>query len=233
MPHRWIASESPAADGTALPQGPDGTRPVAAVSLHCSFDALPFDSQSLDLVVLPHTLELTNDPHLALREVERVLVPEGRAVIVGFNPASLWGLRKSLGGLRRRLLPRTAGELFMPNEGELFGYRRLRDWLRLLSFEVEAGRFGCYLPPMDSQEWLSRFAWMERVGERWWPVFGAVYCVVAVKRVRGMRLVGLARTSRRPAQTAPAVAVNQQGFEARTLSRQRTAPAQGGQPDSG
>lgn len=233
MPHRWIASESAATDGAAASQGPDGTRPFAAVSLRCSFDALPFDSQSLDLVVLPHTLEVTNDPHLALREVERVLVPEGRAVIVGFNPASLWGLRKHLGGLRRRLLPRTAGELFMPNEGEFFGYRRLRDWLRLLSFEVEAGRFGCYLPPLESQKWLSRFAWMERVGERWWPVFGAVYCVVAVKRVRGMRLVGLARTLRRPGQTAPAVAVNHQGFEAKTLTRQRTAPAQSGQPDSG
>ncbi|MFZ2649720.1 MAG: methyltransferase domain-containing protein [Burkholderiaceae bacterium] len=218
MPHRWIATESTGVN-------PDAARVLAAVSLHCSFDALPFDSQSLDLVVLPHTLEVTNDPHLALREVERVLVPEGRVVIVGFNPASLWGLRQRLGGLRRRLLPRTHGPLFMPSEGEFFGYRRLRDWLRLLSFEVEAGRFGCYLPPLVSQQWLSRFAWMERVGERWWPVFGAVYCVVAVKRVRGMRLVGLARTMRRMGQAAPAVAVNHRGFEAETLTRTGSYPA--------
>jgi SAM-dependent methyltransferase len=210
MPHRWIATES-ATSGQA--------RPLAAVSLHCSFDALPFDSQSLDLVVLPHSLEVTTDPHLALREVERVLVPEGRVVIVGFNPGSLWGLRQRLGGLRRRLLPRTARPLFMPSEGEFFSYRRLRDWLRLLSFEVEAGRFGCYLPPLVSQKWLSRFAWMERVGERWWPVFGAVYCVVAVKRIRGMRLVGLARTMRRLSQAPAAVAVNHQGFDAETVTR--------------
>ena len=210
MPHRWIATES-------LPNGDD--RPRAAATLHCSFDALPFDSQSLDLVVLPHTLEVTNDPHLALREVERVLVPEGRVVIVGFNPASLWGVRQRLGSMRRRLLPRTSGPPFMPSEGEFFGYRRLRDWLRLLSFEVEAGRFGCYLPPLVSQKWLSRFSWMERVGERWWPVFGAVYCVVAVKRVRGMRLVGLVRTMRRLGQTAPAMAVNHRGFEAETVKR--------------
>jgi SAM-dependent methyltransferase len=215
MPHRWIATES-------LTGGDN--RALATVSLHCSFDALPFDSQSLDLVVLPHGLEVTNDPHLALREVERVLVPEGRVVIVGFNPASLWGLRQRLGSLRRRVLPRTAGPLFMPTEGEFFGYRRLRDWLRLLSFEVEAGRFGCYLPPLVSQKWLSRFAWMERVGERWWPVFGAVYCVVAVKRVRGMRLVGLARTMRRLSQTPAAVAVNHQGFDTETVRRIHSQP---------
>ena len=80
-------------------------RPVVAPpSLRCHFDALPFDAASLDLVILPHALELARDPHLALREVERVLVPEGRVIIVGFNPASLWGTRQRLGRMRRRLV---------------------------------------------------------------------------------------------------------------------------------
>jgi SAM-dependent methyltransferase len=75
----------------------------AGNALHCDFDALPFPNQSLDLVLLPHTLELARDPHDTLREVERVLVPEGRVVIVGFNPASLWGLRQQRAHLDRRL----------------------------------------------------------------------------------------------------------------------------------
>ncbi len=171
---------------------------------------MPFDAASLDLVVLPHALELARDPHLALREVERVLVPEGRVIIVGFNPASLWGARQKLGRLRRQLMP-GGGELFLPHAGEFIGYRRLRDWLRLLSFEVEAGRFGCYIPPVTSARWVSRFAWMERAGDHWWPVFGALYYIVAVKRVRGMRLVGLIKKEARvKAVTAPApVAVTQ------------------------
>ena len=74
MPHRWLAS-----DQATLPR---------AVALHCDTDALPFPERSLDLVVLPHTLELARDPHLTLAEVERVLMPEGRVVILGFNPAS-------------------------------------------------------------------------------------------------------------------------------------------------
>ena len=53
-------------------------------------EALPFESQSVDLLVLPHAFECTAEPHNVLREVERVLVPEGRVVISGFNPWSMW-----------------------------------------------------------------------------------------------------------------------------------------------
>lgn len=201
MPHRWVASDAPAPPAPA--EGAEAEPARAAIALQAEFDALPFDSQSLDLVVLPHTLELAPDPHQTLREVERVLLPEGRVVIVGFNPASLWGLRQATGRMGRALGRRR--ELFLPNTGEFLGYRRLRDWLRLLSFEVEAGRFGCYRPPVSSDKWLARTEWMDHSGERWWPVFGAVYFVVAVKRVRGMRLVGLVRDQRKRAKAAPAV----------------------------
>jgi ribonuclease HI len=167
------------------------------VSLHCEFDALPFPDSSIDLVVLPHALELARDPHHTLREVERVLVPEGRVVISGFNPASLWGLRQSAGRVRRSMGFGRGQSLYLPRAGEFIGYWRLRDWLRLLGFEVEAGRFGCWRPPLASEQWLERFAWMESVGERWWPVLGSAYFLEAVKRVRGMRLIGLARQERR------------------------------------
>ena len=202
MPHRWIALD---AHG-ALPRG--AADPAAAVPLRCDFEALPIDSQSLDLIVMPHTLELARDAHLALREAERVLRPEGRLVILGFNPHSLWGLRQRLGHLRQRLTPGAARPLYLPSEGEFIAYRRLRDWLRLLSFEVEGGRFGCYRPPFTSEKGMTRFGWMERMGDRWWPVLGAVYFLVAVKRVRGMRLVGLVRTQRAATNAAPAVVAN-------------------------
>lgn len=214
MPHRWVGTEAVASAASSEARQDDAAVAApavrAAIALHCDFDALPFDANSLDLIVLPHALELARDPHLALREVERVLVPEGRVVIVGFNPSSLWGVRQAWGRLRRRLGWGSERELFLPSAGEFLGYRRLRDWLRLLGFEVEAGRFGCYRPPLESQRWLSRFEWADRVGERWWPVFGAVYFVVAVKRVRGMRLVGLARSARRVPHgaSAPAVVAN-------------------------
>jgi SAM-dependent methyltransferase len=218
MPHRWLAVDtlparaapSSAIAGDATPAPPlviDTTPgPLERVSLRCNVDALPFKTSSLDLVVLPHTLEMTHDPHETLREVERVLVPEGRVVICGFNSASLWGTKQRLGQLRQRL--GGTQPLFLPRQGEFIGYRRLRDWLRLMSLEIERGRFGCYAPATRSEAWLQRMAWMEKTGDRWWPVFGAVYFLVAVKRVRGMRLVGLAKRDKAKVVNAPAVVTN-------------------------
>lgn len=205
MPNQWLVLGQEAASGDAMPPDAglreDGT-PRQAIALLAEPVALPFAEASLDLVVLPHTLELSIDPHTALREVERVLVPEGRVVISGLNPLSLWGLRQR----RARLYQRFGrGSLYLPDVGEFIGYRRLRDWLRLLSFEVESARFGCYCPAVRSSQWIERLGWIDPLGERWWPIFGASYFVVAVKRVHGMRLLGPAwRTAKqRNAATVP------------------------------
>ncbi|MEI8264125.1 MAG: class I SAM-dependent methyltransferase [Betaproteobacteria bacterium] len=193
MPHRWLACAAQALADDAEPGVPGQVR---AVHLQCEFDALPFASQSLDLVVMPHALEMARDPHLTLREVERVLVPEGRLMITAFNPASLWALRPRQ---RRGGTVDGAGRPWglWPQRAEMIGFRRLRDWLRLLSFEVEAARFGCFGPRVDTLAWQQRWSFVEPVGQRWWPVLGAVYGLTAVKRVRGMRLVGLAKRQAR------------------------------------
>jgi len=200
MPHRWVV------DDAGLPPGA-----AASLALTCEFDALPFPADSIDLVVLPHALEFAHDPHQVLREVERVLRPEGRIVISGLNPASLWGLRQRLSNPRLGL-PGGA-EPQRPRAGEFIGYWRLRDWLRLLGFAIESGQFGCWKPPLAAERWLQRFDWMDRVGERWWPVLGAAYLLVAVKRVRGMRLVGLAKAQRAKAPAAAVVATPRESVE--------------------
>ena len=147
---------------------------------------MPFPSASLDLLVLPHTLDLSPDPHATLREVARVLVPEGRLLILGLNPNSLWGWRQARDRLRRRWGGST---LFLPETGEFIGTGRLRDWLSLLNFEMEPLRHGCYLPSVQTTQWQRRFEWMDRTGPRWWPFLGSVYAQVAIKRVHGMRLI--------------------------------------------
>lgn len=142
---------------------------------------LPFDSQSIDLLVLPHVLECSGDPHQVLREAERVLVPEGRVVISGFNPWSLWGASDRIPGLDPLLPIPAHAQVSLP---------RIKDWFKLLSLDLDRGRFGCYAPPCTSNVWLERWKFMDHAGDRWWPVCGAVYVVSAVKRVAGMRLVG-------------------------------------------
>jgi len=199
IPHRWLAAQ----DGADVRAKPDFVTDVAA---------LPFPAASLDLVVLPHTLEVSADAHATLREVERVLVAQGRVVICGFNPVGLWALREARARLWTHLTGgRWPGLAYLPQAGEYLGYWRLRDWLRLLDFEVEVVRFGCYVPAVRSPKWLGRFAWMEALGSRWWPILGSAYVVVAVKRVRGVRLMGSLwkNTLARAARPVPAAHSNQ------------------------
>ncbi len=212
MPHKWLALESLPSQRAPESENPDMSGATTAatlssreIALLTDSGALPFPESSLDLVVLPHTLELGRDPHATLREVERVLVPEGRVVISGFNPVSLWGLSQQRGRLYKRW---GYDRLYLPKTGEFIGYWRLRDWLRLLNFEVESARFGCYRPALNSQKWLDRFDWMDSAGERWWPIFGAVYFLEAVKRVRGVRLLEPAWKSRQAPVTVPAAVAN-------------------------
>ena len=209
MPHQWLGLGQEAVHGSIAfvetgAAADDDTLQRRRVDLLAEPVALPFAAASLDLLVLPHTLELSIDPHAALREVERVLVPEGRVVISGLNPMSLWGLRQWRARMVQRL-GRGKGNLYLPDVGEFIGYRRLRDWLRLLSFEVESARFGCYRPAVRSTQWLDRFGFMDPWGERWWPILGAAYFLVAVKRVHGMRLLEPAWRSgrQRSAATVP------------------------------
>lgn len=183
-------------DGSEAAVG--GTHGVSE-ALVCDFTDLPFATQSMDLVVLPHALEAAVDPHACLREVDRVLVAGGQVVITGFNVMSLWGARQALG--------RLGGPLFLPQRGEFISPRRVRDWLRLLSFEVTAGRYGCYRPAACTQVWLDRWRFMEKAGDRWWPMLGATYVLVATKRVRSMRLVGKVwQAQRKKARVAQPVA---------------------------
>jgi SAM-dependent methyltransferase len=165
-------------------QGNDSPASVGQqVAVITRFEELPFATQSIDLVVMPHILEFAQEPHQVLREVDRVLVPEGQVIITGFNPASLWGLRQTLA--RTKVM-----RPYLPRDGQFISLPRIKDWLKLLSFEANRGHFGCYAPWAGNDRWLSRWAFMEKAGDRWWPVFGSVYMLTAVKRVRGMRLIG-------------------------------------------
>ncbi len=149
------------------------------VEVLCDFRELPFAANSIDLIVMPHALEFSDDPHQILREVERILIPDGQLVITGFNPISLWGLRRKLPGHQQAF----------PFNGNFLSVLRLKDWLNLLSFEVDRGNFGCYAPPHQQARWLKRWRFMDIAGDRWWSYAGGVYLLRAVKRIRGMRLV--------------------------------------------
>ncbi|GAA4014466.1 class I SAM-dependent methyltransferase [Actimicrobium antarcticum] len=190
MPNKWLADTHIDSASEWIP----------SVAIAHDLGELPFASKSLDLVVLPHVLEFSREPHQVLREVERVLRPEGHLIICGFNPASLWGVRQMAG--------RLVGSAFLPLDGEFIGMPRLKDWLKLLSMEVDHGHFGCYAPACKTTQWLERFSFLEKISAQCWPYLGAVYIVHAIKRVKGVRLIGPAWREQKAGVTQGVVVTN-------------------------
>ena len=136
-------------------------------------DQLPIASDSLDVILLPHTLEYVERPHEVLREAERTLIPEGHLLILGFNPWSLLGLRRLFTGWRN----------LSPWCGHFYSTLRLRDWLALLGFDTVLVRHYFFRPPLQNDGIMRRLSVLDRAGARFWPLFGGGYMLVARKRV--------------------------------------------------
>jgi SAM-dependent methyltransferase len=133
-------------------------------------ERLPVAAETVDLVLLPHGLEFSPTPHEILREIDRVLVPEGHLILAVFNPLSLYGgLRLALGWRGRA-----------PWCGRFYGAWRVRDWLSLLGFDtLRCQSYGFRFPLGDRR----RLQLMEHLGERWTPYLGGVSLILARKRV--------------------------------------------------
>lgn len=155
--HRSIVDECPASP---------------RVTCCAAVDALPIDSDSVDVVVMPHTLEYANNPHQVLREVDRILIPEGHAVIMGFNPWSLWGAW--------RLAAKFGDNL--PWNGHFRSVARIKDWCKLLGFDTLSCHHYFYRPPINSNSVMSKLQFMDRVGDKWQPPFAAAYLLLTKKR---------------------------------------------------
>jgi SAM-dependent methyltransferase len=142
--------------------------------------ALALLSDSVDVMLLPHTLEFEPDPHEVLREVVRVLRGEGELLVLGFEPLGSWSLRNAFtrGGCPPGLR-RTISE------------RRLADWLKLLGFEVDAAERFLYAPPLRALHTGQARGWLERIGRRAWPRLSGAYLLHARKRVHSMTPVRL------------------------------------------
>jgi SAM-dependent methyltransferase len=142
-------------------------------NIQCTQDFIPIAADSVDVVVLPHVLEHSPNPHKLLREIERILIGEGHLIIIGFNPWSFCGVWRLL--LAWRDEP--------PWSGHFFSYRRIKDWFSLLDFEVVRIERFFYLPPFASLSLIRNLDFIEKLGSYCWPVFGGVSVIVVKKRV--------------------------------------------------
>lgn len=158
----------------------------AAGSIRSHPSALPIQSDSIDALLLPHTLEFEAEPHQVLREAERVLRAEGCLVVVGFEPLGGWGLRSRV----------TAGG-FPPGLDRLLSERRLADWLKLLGFDVDPARRFLYSLPLARAQSGRPRRWAEGAGRTLWPRLSGAFVLRARKRVYSVTPIRLQFRSRR------------------------------------
>ena len=144
--------------------------PSAIGQLH----RLPIESDSVDCVLLPHTLDFSDRQHAILREVHRVLRSSGHVVLLGFRPGGLWGFR--------RLIP---GAGMPPGADHLLTERRVRDWLKLLDMKIHSNVRYFFRWPLPGLKGAASQKWEQR-GRRWWPELAACYMLTAQKRVSAL-----------------------------------------------
>jgi len=173
---------------TKLVANLDGELIDGAQTVVCTDEGLPFGTESIDTVVVFHALEVSSDPHQTLREIHRILVPNGNLFIIGFNPSSLFGL----GWLCSRFIAPAKWRGL-----SLERLPRLADWLSLLNFQVARPRHKLVLRPLGKGV---LFRWMARLDD--WLIdhqvpLGGAFVLHAKKQV-GAGIKGLQRRRSRP-----------------------------------
>ncbi|WP_125940204.1 class I SAM-dependent methyltransferase [Neisseria dumasiana] len=146
--------------------------------IHMHSMAWPWERGSLDLIVMPHTLDNSLSTPYILTEAFRALSPEGQLVLTGFNPYSLWRFRNWFNGK------------YLPEAHYCHALSDLKNQLSKAGFQIEQGRFMVYLPPVQTKNAIKLFHFMENAGNRWWPHAAAVYGLVARKRIANIRISG-------------------------------------------
>ena len=164
---------------------PESSPSYPGPSLQAGWDELPFLSNTLDVVLLPHVIEHSNYPRHLLEEIHRVLVAEGQLLMLSFNPYSLWGLVKSYRSTQT-----------WPWRGRFWGPFRLRRWLNEQGFELLVQKTILFRPPLSKRAGIKLLRFMEPVGQLCWPYFGAVNIIVAKKTVLTVTPIKAARHKR-------------------------------------
>lgn len=159
-----------------------------------NFATLPFQNNSVDLAILPHTLEYCTHPQRILAEIDRILVHDGRVVILGFTPHISDTLKKIY----------TRKHAVQPLRLRYFSKKALTQQFGTLSFKIEKNH--CYQRfLMAKKDFLLCF--FKNNPALVHPC--SVYLLSFKKQTVGMHLVGSAIQPKKIPQKTPATVTQQ------------------------
>ncbi len=156
------------------------TEPQLKAGIYAHASRLPYASESIDVCVVSHSLEFDEDPHAILREIDRILIPEGHVVVMGFNPVSFWGLSRIVRVWRKQL----------PWSGQFYRRARVKDWLSVLGFDCVNTSGVFYRPPVQHEKVMQKLEFLENHAPKWMNFIAGVYVIVARKRTSTLTPIG-------------------------------------------
>lgn len=155
------------------------------------WESLPFANNSVDVIACPHTLDFSNDPMAVLHEAHRALIPEGRILLFGFNPFSLWGLNKLL---RRKQAILPWGCQFQPAS-------KIRKELLHLGFDIIDQDYFLFQPPMKDIKIMEKLGFLNQLSHLGLKGLSGIYFIEAQKKVTGVKALHLHKTTAYKKQT--------------------------------
>ena len=156
------------------------SQPEVTSSVYAHASRLPLTSESIDVCVVSHILEYDSDPHAVLREIDRVLIPEGHVVVLAFNRWGLWGLARATVGWRKSL----------PWTGKFYSPARIKDWLSVLGFDLVSCDGVFFRPPLRHMKTMHKLEFMEHYSPHWLTGIAGAYVMVARKRTSTLTPIG-------------------------------------------
>jgi SAM-dependent methyltransferase len=154
----------------------------------CKFEALALPEDSIDVVVLHHVLEFCADPHQVLREVKRVLIPNGKLFVISINPFSALAARFTLASI--------AGKQHFSRQS--IGSHRLHDWLELLEMPTLGAQSGFHQLPINNDSFLNWQSRLANFAQKHSMPMGGVFMLEAVKQIHGITAIKPKRMAWRP-----------------------------------
>lgn len=130
-------------------------------------EELPLPDNSVDKLLVVHCLETTERVRPMLREIWRVLSPEGRVMLMAPNRRSIWA--------------RTDSTPF--GHGRPYSRRQLDDILGEAMFSITGWQYALHAPPISHNVVLRSITGLERIGARLWPGIGGVIMVEGKKEL--------------------------------------------------
>ncbi|MCX8514455.1 MAG: methyltransferase domain-containing protein [Burkholderiales bacterium] len=145
------------------------------VDIKCDFRFLPFASNSIDLIVCPHSLEFIPNYHHFLQECYRVLIPDGKIILSSFNSHFIFKFFKSN---------------FIVDANKFINLNKLKNQLEALNFRIVGGKFFSYRPVLTNPKTLTNLFWLDKIGDRWLPTLSNSFGIIAIKEIITPNIIG-------------------------------------------